>query len=349
MNWKHYKSLIIEQGQLEEDWYILGIDLGTTNSVVSYWNNKMKRPEPIDVSNGFGKIPMPSIVQYRKEEDMEVEWIIGEEARQTMKIYPETTVSSVKRHMGTDWEVALGSSTYRPEEVSAMILKELVEHVRNINPKMTLAGLVVSVPYDFDDAAKKATIKACQLAGLSDSLICLIEEPKAAALSYNFRYDLKEEEKVVVFDFGGGTLDITAFKVDHKDEAAIHLKVISEGGEAYHGGDNVDELVYDQLVKWLVGKTGQPIEELTKETIAELAGRARETKERLSGVLKYRIPYTFCIPPFVQPITRDIFEQQIDDFIQKTKFLVKETLKNGYEGEIQPSDIDRILLEGRCV
>lgn len=345
MNWESYKETIKESGGLEENWYILGIDLGTTNSVISYWSPKTGRPEAIDVSNGFGKIPMPSVVQYREEEEAH-EWVIGEEALETMKIFPETTVRSIKRKMGTRETVTLGGEAYLPEELSAMMLRQLIGQVAAMNPKMSLAGVVVSVPYDFSDRAKKATIKACHLAGLSDSLICLIEEPKAAALAYNFRHDLALNEKVMVFDFGGGTLDITHFHVEKKDETAIHLKVISEGGEAYHGGDNVDDILYQQLLTWLEAKNGMTRDSLTKEAVAELSGKATEAKERLSGVTKHRIPFTFCIPPFVQPVTRDELEGMIQPFILRTKQLVEESLANAYDGAIKPSDVTRILLEG---
>ena len=346
MNWEHYKTIIKEEGRLEEDCYILGIDLGTTNSVISFWNSKMKRPEPIDVSNGFGKVPLPSVVQFRQEEGYIGEWVIGEEALHTVKMYPQTTIQSIKRHMGSRVKVTLGDDAYLPEEISAMILKHLIGQVSAMNPKMQLAGVVVSVPYDFDDAAKKATVKACHLAGLSDSLICLIEEPKAAALAYNFRHDLSTGEKVMVFDFGGGTLDITMFQVDHKDDDAIHMKVISEGGEAYHGGDNVDDILYDQLLAWLEEKTGTKREELSNESVAELYQRANETKERLSGVSKHRIPFTFCLPPFVQAMTRGDFEALIQPFIVKTKQLVLDTLNQGYSGVIEPDTVTRVLLEG---
>ena len=346
MNWEQYRDKITATGAVEEDWYILGIDLGTTNSVVSYWNSKTRRPEPVDISNGFGKIPLPSVIQYREDEDFGEEWVVGEEALHTAQIYPETTVRSIKRKMGTKDTIHLAGSDYLPEELSSMILKTLIGHVSAMNPKMTLAGVVVSVPYDFDDAAKKATVKACHLAGLSDSLICLIEEPKAAALAYNFRHDLQEKEKVLVFDFGGGTLDITMFQVDSKDEDAIHLKVISEGGEAYHGGDNVDDILYGQLMTWLEEQTGSDRGSLTKESLTELYQRARETKERLSGVAKHRVPYTFCIPPFVKPVSRKDFEELIKGFMLKTRNLVLETLKECYSGPEKPEAVSRVLLEG---
>ena len=348
MNWEAYKKQIEERGNLPEDWYIIGIDLGTTNSVISYWDNVNGRPEPIDISNGFGKIPLPSVVQYRDEEDDEeqAEWVIGEEAYRSMKIYPETTIRSAKRLMGTNETFTLGGEEYLPEAISAKILQELVAHANNLNPKAEIAGLVVSVPYDFDDAAKKATMRACELAGLSDKLICLIEEPKAAALAYNFRRQITADNKIMVFDFGGGTLDITIFHVTEENENKIKLQVISEGGEAFHGGDNIDEVLLEQCYAYVQEKTGQAQADIAVENQVELALRAREAKERLSGVKSFRIPFTFCIPPFVEQITREAFQELIRPFIDKTRKLVQKALREAYTGALTADDIDRVLLEG---
>ena len=345
MNWESYKQQIEEKGSLPEDWYIVGIDLGTTNSVISYWDNANSRPEPIDISNGFGKIPLPSVVQYREGEE-NPEWVVGEEAYRSMKIYPEATVRSVKRLMGTRQTFRLGNDDYLPEDISAKILQELVNHAQNLNPKAEIAGLVVSVPYDFDDAAKKATMRACELAGLSDKLICLIEEPKAAALAYNFRRQLNLDEKIMVFDFGEGTLDITIFHITERDENRIKLQVISEGGEAYHGGDNVDEALLEQCYAYVLEKTGQSQEDIAIENQVELIMRAKEAKERLSGVKSFRIPFTFCIPPFVEQMTRDEFQELIRPFIDKTRKLVQKALRETYTGALVADDIDRVLLEG---
>lgn len=353
MNWEAYKQQIEEKAALPEDWYILGIDLGTTNSVISYWDNNNRRPEPIDISNGFGKIPLPSVVQYRKDEDG-AEWVVGEEAYRSMKIYPETTVRSIKRKMGTAERIDLGDAKYLPEEIAAKILSELVNHAQSLNPKAEIAGLVVSVPYDFDDAAKKATMRACELAGLSDKLICLIEEPKAAALAYNFRHQLNKGEKIMVFDFGGGTLDITLFHVIERDDARIKLQVISEGGEAYHGGDNVDDALLEQCYAYIKAKVpgdapegeSGPLANIALENQVELSLRAREAKERLSGVKSFRIPFTFCIPPFVEQVTRDQFHALIKPFIDKTRKLVLKALRETYTGGLLAHDIDRVLLEG---
>ncbi|MDR1705397.1 MAG: Hsp70 family protein [Clostridiales bacterium] len=345
MTWENYKKEIERSGKLPEEWYILGIDLGTTNSIISYWNDSVKRPEPIDISNGFGKIPLPSVVQYRPDGGAG-EWLVGEEAYRSFKIYPETTVRSIKRAMGTNKTVSLGGRDYLPEEISAKILTELMGNVQNLNPKAEAVGLVVSVPYDFDDAAKKATMRAVELAGLSDKLICLIEEPKAAALAYNFRHQLEPDEKILVFDFGGGTLDITLFHVTEKTDTNIRLMVISEGGEAMHGGDNIDERLVERCYGYIKDRNGAEPGDIAPENQVEIITRAREAKERLSGVKSFRIPFTFCIPPFVEQITREEFEEYIAAFVAKTRKLVQKTLRECYSGALTPDQVDRVLLEG---
>lgn len=346
MSWETYRKQIEEAGALPEDWYILGIDLGTTNSVLSYWDNNNRRPEAIDVSNGFGKVPLPSVVQFREDDGSGEEWVIGEEAYRSMKIYPETTVRSIKRQMGTNQTVRLGGKDYLPEEISAKILAELVSHAQNLNPKAEIAGLVVSVPYDFDDAAQKATMRACEIASIEDKLICLVKEPNAAALSYNFRHQLNKGEKIMVFDFGGGTFDITIFHITERDDSRVKLQVISQGGEAFHGGDDVDAFLIEACGNFVKAKTGQAASELAIENQVELIARAREAKERLSGVQRFRISFTFCIPPFVEQITREEVHLLIKPFIDKTRKLVLKALRETYTCSLTPNDIDRILLEG---
>jgi molecular chaperone DnaK len=343
MNWEEYKREIEKRGSLPEEWYVLGIDLGTTNSVISYWDDSAKKPETIDVSGGFGKAPLPSIVQFRPGAG---EWVVGEEAFRSIKLYPETTIRSVKRKMGSDEAVLLGGKRCLPEDISAKILEELASHCRGLNPKAEIAGLVVSAPYDFDDAAKKATMRACEIAGLADSLICLIEEPKAAALAYNFRHELTEGENIMVFDFGGGTLDITVFKVAEKTERRVKLQVVSEGGEACHGGDNIDETLLDRCFEFIEKKNGTRRGAISVENQAELSLRAREAKERLSGVKSFRIPFAFCIPPFVENMTREAFEELNADFIERTRALTLKALRGAYAGPMPPDSIRRVLLEG---
>ncbi len=343
MNFESYKQRIQEEGLSEND-YIIGIDLGTTHSVISYWNASKQEPEPIDMSHGFGKVPMPSVVQLRKEE-LEEEWIVGEEALSSYLIYPESTVLSVKSRMGSNDVITLEHQEFSPEELSAKILATLMDQVSTMNPKSVCVGVVVSVPYDFDDAGKKAVLRSCRLAGFHEQMIGLIEEPKAAALAYNRKHPFKEGETLMVFDFGGGTLDITLFQVAHLSEKEQVLRVLSEGGEAHHGGDLIDQLLYEYFIDVMKDK-GIDTEALSKESLAEMKVRSKETKERLSGAQKVRVPFTYCIPPFVLNLKRETFLELIDGFVAKTRHLIHRTLQEAYDGAVQFSQVDRILLEG---
>ena len=343
MNIDRYKKIIKEKG-LDEDTYILGIDLGTTHSVICYWHQQKNTPEPVDMSNGFGKIPLPSVVQYRKDE-LDEEWIIGTEALNTYVIFPDSTAISIKNYMGTNQSIILNRQSFSPEELSAKIIRTLLEQIKSINPKSAIGGVVVSVPYDFDDAAKKATINACHSAGIQEELICLIEEPKAAALTYNYHHPFKAGEKIMVFDFGGGTLDITIFGVNQVTEVEQTLSVLSEGGEAKHGGDVLDGILYEYFLD-LIKEKGIDTQALSKENLAEIKMRARETKERLSGSQKIRVPFPFCSPPFMANMTRESFENISRKFMEKTKTYVLKTLQEAYKGAIKAEEINRVLLEG---
>ncbi|MCL1925236.1 MAG: Hsp70 family protein [Defluviitaleaceae bacterium] len=343
MNWKDYKKEIEKKGELGENCYILGIDLGTTNTILSYMTKNTKEPVVVDVSGGFGRIPMPSVVQYREEDD---EWVIGEEAYRTMLLYPETTVRSAKRHMGTGVKFKISKKELSPEVISSKILIKLINHIHELNPNAEIAGVVISVPYDFDDNAKKATIHAAEIAGLKDNLICLIEEPKAAALALTRHQDINEGENILIFDFGGGTLDLTIFKVIEKTEMGISLKVISQGGASEHGGDIMDEVILKRFYEMIEQKTSITWEQIALENRLDLSQKSKDAKERLSKVKTHKVPFTFLPTPFMESIKREEFNLLIEPFIEKTRRIVEKTLIEAYPGAMLASDINRVVLEG---
>lgn len=263
-----------------------------------------------------------------------------------MQIYPRSTIRSVKSLMGSDEKIKIVNKFFLPEEISAKIIKELVSHVNNINPNAEIAGIVISVPYDFGQRAKKATYDSVKLAGFTDKLISLIEEPKAAALAYNFAFNLSLGENVMVFDFGGGTLDITIFKVIKKTNETTFIKVISEGGAVNHGGDSIDQILSGYLISQYCKKSGKKLENIPIEDQQDIFQKSREAKERLTSALSHKIPFTFAIPPYMEEIKRPFFEELIAPFIEKTKILVEKSLKESHSGPILPKEIDRVLLEG---
>ncbi len=344
MDWNYYKNKIENEKIYSENWFVIGIDLGTTNTVASYWSAVDKKAVTIDMSDGFGKAPMPSVVQYRN--DCGEEWVIGEEAYNTLKIYEDTTIRSIKRKMGTNEKIKLGDKEYLPEELTARIIKKVIKSCFKINPNAEIAGVVITIPYAFDDSAKRATLKACEIAGIKENVLSLIEEPKAATLSYSLRHNLYKDEKILVFDFGGGTLDLTVFNVDESNDTSVKLNVISEGGKTYHGGDNIDEILLNEAFKLICEKTGTLKKDISLQHQVDLFFKIVEAKERLSKTKKAKIPFTFCVPPFIKTLSKEDFEELISEFIDETRRIIFQCLKEAYDGSIMPNEIDKIILLG---
>ncbi len=343
MDFEYYRKKIKEEKKCNDNWFILGIDLGTTNTVVTYWNEKKGKPITIDMSDGFGKIPMPSVVQYRHAND---EWVVGYEAYNTLKIYDETTIRSIKRKMGTSEKVVFNGNSFTPQQITAKILNKIIEACYKINPNAEIAGVVITVPYTFDNNAKRATIESCEIAGIKEKVVALIEEPKAAALAYTLKNNFEKDERVLVFDFGGGTLDLTLFEVTKSDVNNLKLNVVSEGGKAFHGGDNIDDILMNEAFKLIKQKVGKAKTEINKEHRVDMFLKTVDGKERLSKLHKTKIPYTFCVPPFVQCLTKDEYENLVFDFIQETRKIILQCLKYTHDGEVLPNMVHKIILLG---
>ncbi len=332
-----------EKKVFNENSFIIGIDLGTTNSVISYYDFKTGKIVPINMSFGFGKVGLPSVVQYREDTN---EWVIGEEALRSYKLYKESTVISPKTKLGTNTIYTLGDKQYTPEDIVSKIVTKLLEGVYNINHNAEIEGVVVTVPYDFDDSQRKATIKALEISGIKDKLLSVIEEPKACALTHSMENTILQNEKILVFDFGGGTLDITIFEVEEKSENEAKVTVISEGGSANFGGDYVDDLIANYCFEEIFKKTGKRREDLDLLHCIDIEIKAKEAKERLTGAKQFRIHVTFTNTPFAISIKKEDLENLIKDFKNQTRKYILDALREGYNGTILPCDIDKVLLEG---
>ncbi len=329
--------------KFNENSFIVGIDLGTTNSVISYYDFKTNKIIPINMSFGFGKVGLPSVVQYREDSD---EWVVGVEALQSYKLYKDSTVISPKTKLGSNHIYTLGSKRYTPEEIVAKIFQKLFESVFLVNHNAEIEGVVLCVPYDFDDAQRKATIKALEIAGFKDKLISIIEEPKACSLTYSMEHNILQGEKLLVFDFGGGTLDITVFEVEEKKQNEVSVKVISEGGSSNFGGDFIDDIITNYCFDEIFKKTGKKREDIDILNCIEIEIKAKEAKERLTGAKQFRIHVTFTDTPFAITLKRETLETLIQDFKNNTRKYILNTLREGYCGSILPFEIDKVLLEG---
>src|SRR5512137_1864510 len=284
----------------------VGIDLGTTNSVVAV----MEGGEPVVIPNAEGSRTTPSVVGFTKTGER----LVGVTAKRQAILNPERTISSIKRQMGTDHKVKIDDKSYTPEEISAMILQKLkADAEAYLGEPVTQA--VITVPAYFNDAQRQATKEAGEIAGLK--VLRIINEPTAASLAYGL--DKKgKNEKIAVYDLGGGTFDISILELG---EGVFEVK--STNGDTHLGGDDFDKRIIDWLVAEFKKNEGV---DLSKDPMAlqRLKEASEKAKIELSSTVKSEINLPFITATDSGPkhlnvvLTQAHFEKLCDDLFQKT-------------------------------
>ena len=247
----------------------VGIDLGTTNSVVAV----LEGGEPTVIANAEGGRTTPSVVAFAKNGEV----LVGEIAKRQAVTNVDRTIRSVKRHMGTDWTVEIDGKKYTAQEISARILQKLKRDAEDyLGEKVTDA--VVTVPAYFNDAQRQATKEAGEIAGLN--VLRIINEPTAAALAYGLDKG-KEDELILVFDLGGGTFDVSLLEVGKDEDGFSTIQVRATSGDNHLGGDDWDQRIVDHLLTTVKNQTGV---DLSKDKIAmqRLREAAEQAKKELS-------------------------------------------------------------------
>ncbi len=331
---------------------IIGIDLGTTNSVVAV----MEGGEPKVITNPEGSRLTPSVVAMGKNNER----FVGQVAKRQAVTNPENTIFSIKRFMGRktgevgeeaklvpykvvsgsnqDAQVKMGDKTYSPPEVSAMILQKMRQAAEEyLGEKVEKA--VITVPAYFNDSQRQATKDAGKIAGME--VVRIVNEPTAAALAYGL--DKKKDETIAVYDFGGGTFDISILEVG---EGVVEVK--STNGDTHLGGDNIDQ----RLMDWIIDefKKDQGID-LSKDKMAlqRLREAAEKAKMELSTVMETEINLPFITADASGPkhlnmkLSRSKFEQMVEDILQRTVSPLKQALA---DAGVKPGDIDEVVLVG---
>ena len=308
---------------------ILGIDLGTTNSVVSVVQNG----KPIVLENANGKRTTPSVVSFKNDEI-----IVGEAAKRQLETNPNT-IASVKRLMGTSEKVKANGKEYTAEEISAMILSHMKEYAeKKLGTKVTKA--VITVPAYFNNAEREATKNAGKIAGLSVERI--INEPTAAALAYGVDKSDKEH-KVLVYDLGGGTFDVSVL-----DLADGTFEVLSTSGDNRLGGDDWDHAIVDWLLNKIQADHNTNVKD-DKMAMQRLKDAAEKAKIELSGQMASTISLPFLAMTENGPLNveyelkRSEFEKMTENLVQRTKKPIEDALR---EAKLSASDIDEVLLVG---
>ena len=314
----------------------VGIDLGTTNSVVTV----LEGGDPKVIANAEGGRTTPSVVAVNKNGDS----LVGEIAKRQAVTNIKNTVASVKRHMGTDWSTEIGGKKMTAPEVSARILQKLKHDAEEyLQEKVTDA--VITVPAYFNDAERQATKDAGEIAGLNVSRI--INEPTAAALAYGLERG-KEDELILVFDLGGGTFDVSLLEVGKDEDDFSTIQVRATSGDNRLGGDDWDQ----RIVDWLVGevKNGYGVD-LSKDSTAlqRLKEAAEQAKKELSSATSTNISLQYLSMSENGPIhldetlTRAKFEDLTKDLLERTKAPFHAVMK---DAGVSVSDIDHVVLVG---
>ena len=309
---------------------IIGIDLGTTNSCVAV----MEGGKPVVIPNSEGSRTTPSVVAFTKTGER----LIGEPAKRQAVTNADRTISSIKRHMGTDYKVTIDGKSYTPQEISAMILQKLKADAESyLGEKVTEA--VITVPAYFNDAQRQATKDAGKIAGLDVKRI--INEPTAAALAYGLDNDA--EQKIMVYDLGGGTFDVSIIEIG---EGVI--EVLATNGDTHLGGDDFD----NKITEWLVSefKKAEGVDlSADKMALQRLKEAAEKAKKELSTSTTTNINLPFITATAEGPkhldmtLTRAKFDELTRDLIEKTAAPVQNALK---DAGITASELGKVLLVG---
>src|SRR6187399_2189574 len=313
----------------------VGIDLGTTNSVVSV----LEGGEPKVIANAEGFRTTPSVVAFTKDGEV----LVGETAKRQAVTNVDRTVASVKRHMGTTWAFDVDGKKYTPQEVSARILGKLKNDAEQYLGD-TVTDAVITVPAYFNDAERQATKEAGEVAGLN--VLRIINEPTAAALAYGLDRG-KEDELILVFDLGGGTFDVSLLEVG-KDDDFSTIQVRSTAGDNRLGGDDWDQRVVDYLIKQFKDTTGVDVSG-DKIALQRLKEASEQAKKELSSSMSTSInlPYLSLTDSgpvsLSETITRAKFEDLTKDLLDRTKKPFEDVIR---EAGIKVADIDHVVLVG---
>ena len=314
----------------------VGIDLGTTNSAIAV----LEGGEPTIIPNAEGARTTPSVVAFSKTGEV----LVGEIAKRQAVTNVDRTISSVKRHMGTDWTTEIDGKKYTAQEISARILMKLkADAEAYLGEPVTEA--VITVPAYFNDAQRQATKDAGQIAGLKVERI--VNEPTAAALAYGLEKG-KEDELILVFDLGGGTFDVSLLEVGKDDDGFSTIQVRATSGDNHLGGDDWDQRIVNWLIDQVKAKTG---DDLSKDAVAlqRLKEAAEQAKKELSSATSTNISLQYLSMTADGPIhldetlTRAKFEELTADLLERTKKPFRDVMA---EAGVTVSEIDHVVLVG---
>ena len=311
---------------------VIGIDLGTTNSCVAV----MEGGEPVVITNAEGSRTTPSVVAFQKDGSR----VVGQVAKRQAVANPDKTVISIKRHMGSDFKVNIDEKTYSPQEISAMVLKKLKDDAEAYLGT-TVTDAVITCPAYFTDSQRQATKDAGKIAGWN--VLRIMNEPTAAALSYGLDKGKEKNSKVIIYDLGGGTFDVSVLEISEGV-----FEVLATRGDMMLGGDDFDNKIMDYMVDDFKAKNGI---DLSKDKMAmqRLKEAAEKAKIELSGVTSTSVSLPFISMTEAGPvhlemeITRQKFDALTQDLVTRTEEPMRLAME---DAGLKYEDIDKVILVG---
>ncbi len=313
----------------------VGIDLGTTNSVVAV----LEGGEPTVIANAEGARTTPSVVAFAKNSEV----LVGEVAKRQAVTNVDRTIRSVKRHMGTDWSQKIDDKTFTPQQISAFILQKLKRDAESYLGE-SVTDAVITVPAYFSDAQRQATKEAGEIAGLNVQRI--VNEPTAAALAYGL--DKESDQTILVFDLGGGTFDVSLLDVAKDDDGFSTIEVKATSGDNHLGGDDWDSRIVDWMVEKFKNAHGTDLgaDKIAKQRLQESAEKAK-IELSSSSETTIHLPYITLSETgplhFEEKLTRSEFQRLTSDLLDRTKKPFKEVIK---DASISLGQIDQVILVG---
>ena len=311
---------------------IIGIDLGTTNSCVAV----LEGGEPVVITSSEGNRTTPSVVGFTKDGER----LVGQVAKRQAIVNADRTVMSIKRHMGTNYSVNIDGKAYTPQEISAIVLGKLkADAEAYLGEKVTQA--VITVPAYFNDAQRQATKDAGKIAGLE--VLRIINEPTAAALAYGLDKGENKNQKILIYDLGGGTFDVSILEIGDGV-----FEVLATNGDTRLGGDDIDQVIIDYLVAEFKRTNGIDLSQ-DKQATQRLKEAAEKAKIELSSTLKTTVSLPFITADATGPkhleveITRAKFESLIDGIIKRTIVPMQNAMR---DAGVTNSDLNRVILVG---
>ncbi|MCL2203957.1 MAG: DUF5716 family protein [Defluviitaleaceae bacterium] len=343
MHWKQYKNLPKDQ-KCDESFYIIGLDIGNDSSGIAYFNMAGNAPETIDLSGGYGKPSIPTVMQYIAETK---EWVYGEYAILNRGVGTELTLGDLIRRLGHSDYVDVAHRPMSVVSILALFLKEILSSVKNINPKAEIAGIVAAIPAYFSEQAQAELTRAFKAAGFERELIALVPD-RECVFAHHYQRNTPREERALLFDYGSREVRGGLYHIMPQGDS-VAVKSISSLFDDTIGTHSVISDVCDLFGSFLLAQ--QSVKQLSKQMTEQISAFVYQHKDMLFQkairTKAAKLYFNFAYPPFQQTLNQEDAARLVKPYHQRFNRFMREVLqKNLYEEEIRPQDISAVLCVG---